>query len=91
LDPEGSEDISLLADGSAPEAAVASGRETQIGIECESGPPALLTLTVDGRTIAETRHGAGLGSFRLAGLMVTSGPASASGHFDNFVARRVAD
>jgi hypothetical protein len=91
VDPEGSEEVALLADGSAREAAVGFGRATQIGIECESGPPALLTLIVDGRTIAEARHSVGLGTFRLASLIVTSGPAPASGHFDNFAARRVAD
>jgi hypothetical protein len=91
LEPEGSDEIALLADGSEPEAAVGSGHATQIGIECESGPPALLTLTVDGRTIAETRHGEGLGSFRLGSLIVSSGTTPATGHFDNLVIQRVAE
>ncbi|MGH3062278.1 MAG: hypothetical protein ACRDNA_12805, partial [Gaiellaceae bacterium] len=89
IDPADSEQIALLADGSAPEAAARPVHWSRIGIACESGPPAILTLTVDGRRIAETRHGEGLGSFQVAALIVSSGPGRATGRFDNLEIRRV--
>lgn len=89
IDPEDTEQIALLADGSAPEAAARLVRSSRIGIECDSGPPAILTLTVNGRRIAETRHSEGLGSFQAASLIVSSGPGRATGRFDNLEVRRV--
>jgi hypothetical protein len=91
IDPVDSEQVALLADGSTPEAAAVPVRWSRIGIECESGPPAILTLTVDGRRIATTRHAEGLGAFELAALIASSGPDSVTVRFDNLEVRRLGD
>jgi hypothetical protein len=84
VDPADSEQIFLLTEGTSPDAIEPAGATNRIGIECNSGLPAVVTLTVNGTKVAEARHDEGLRDFHIVGLVVFAGPDAATAHFDNF-------
>jgi hypothetical protein len=88
VDPENSEELGLLADGTVPAARGPGADASRIGILCDSGPPSTVTLTLGGRTVAEAQHDEGLGSFKGIAVVVTPGPAGATAYFDNLAVAR---
>lgn len=84
VDPSDSEEIAVLEEGTSRDAIEPAGSVNRIGIECDSGLPTVVTLTVNGRQVAEARHDAGLRDFHIVGLVVFAGPDVATAHFDNF-------
>jgi Domain of unknown function (DUF4328) len=85
IDPEDTEQLALLDEGYAVGAVGSLTAPTRMALRCESGPPAIVTLSVDGGIVAEARHDAGLGTFSVAALLAASGSGSATAHFDDFV------
>ena len=88
VDPENSDELGLLADGTAPVARAPGADASRIGILCNRGPPTTVTLTLGGRTVAEARHEDGFGSFQGIALVVTPGRAGTTAYFDNLAVRR---
>jgi hypothetical protein len=83
LDPVDTETISTLANGTSRDAIEPAGSVNRIGIECDSGLPATVTLTVNGRPVAEAQHDEALRGFHIVALVVVPGPDGATAHFDN--------
>jgi Domain of unknown function (DUF4328) len=83
IDPKDSEVLSPLREGPSTGVVNPVGSVNRIDLECEAGPPAIVTLTVNGRRLAQARHEDGLGRFHIAGLLVLAGADLATGHFDN--------
>jgi hypothetical protein len=84
IDPVDTEELEVLVEGTASNELGTPAGTSRLGLVCDNGPPAIITLTVDGRTVAEARHDEGLGEFGVVALLVSAGADEATGYFDDF-------
>ena len=68
IDPLDGDQLTVITEGDAADAFGAPRETMRLGLTCDGGAPTTIALTVDGRTIAETTHDQGLGTFQLAAL-----------------------